>query len=289
MAEVVFAICRKRPDELVKRVPLSAEVQGEVTGLFLNQLHKFLNGRIERVPYNGFYKANDDEVLVLEQTEEIKNIINQASKNPTAVPILNTQDLHDEQVRSLFCKVTYDGKELWAFQPFSTRNILSHKFALWRDDNQFREMKEGSFILSDKLCVVIDGEDLLFTSTHALQSITYASAILFEATDASVKSFFESELFKVEDVEQASNATNSVTRKLIYQISESETLIKHTVEEIVSAASELGVELNVSEGRIVIPTDKARLKELLQILSEARFSGSITKSRYLTSGHRKLA
>ena len=72
-------------------------------------------------------------------------------------------------------------------------------------------------------------------------------------------------------------------------LKESGILDQYSVMEIQSRSSEHNVSINVANGKIVFPADKAEAKKVLQFLNEELYRGPITETLYETNSKREAS
>jgi hypothetical protein len=77
-------------------------------------------------------------------------------------------------------------------------------------------------------------------------------------------------------------------RRKIASINDSGVLKTHTAVKIKKLAQNCGLNLEVENKRIIIPTDKKKLKEILGFLDEEVYKGAFSEVTYITNSKRKV-
>ncbi len=62
------------PERRILRIPLSQEVQSEVTNLFKKQESDFISSVEEKIPFDGKYKPDPGECLVISDYSDIDKL-----------------------------------------------------------------------------------------------------------------------------------------------------------------------------------------------------------------------
>jgi hypothetical protein len=67
------------------------------------------------------------------------------------------------------------------------------------------------------------------------------------------------------------------------------TLNQFVVDDIATKGNSLGLNVQVEAGKIVMPTDRKSIKQLLRFLDDGIYEASVTSKRYITNSKRPLA
>lgn len=287
MPETLYAICRNNDEISVKRIPLNEDVRQQVENVFHSQEEAFRSSMLEEIEFTGNYKPMEDEVLTLPVNDEIQSIMNAIDGNSIALDILNTENLREENIKAI-CSTSRDNEGAVLFQSFRSSQILSSRWSLFKDNNEFRALDENVFTLANRLSAIFESQTLKFKSQHVLRSMINMKTIYLEATNAEVREFANNPLFHVDDVEAFSERTNQVTRTLLHNVMESGVLDNYDINNFIESAARLDLQIEILDGRIVLPTDRLALKSLLLFLNESRYSGEISNNLFLASSRRPI-
>jgi len=286
MQQNLFAACRVGDDLIAKRVHLDRTVQEAVQAVFSDQEECFRNGITEEVDFDGSWKPDENEILVMDIPQNAQIFVDTINANAVAIPVLDTAAFDKENIKALFTGDVDNGATKVLIQLFSARQLLSRRFSLIQQGNAFRRMTDQAFALDNSLtCIAEDGK-LKFKHFQKMRSIVNLSDAYKEATDQEVQSFSSHASFEVADPAAFLASTDQVSRKLIHKINRSRTLDNYTVPDIETAANAVGVGVTVNAGRIVMPTERAEVKKLLRFLDDGVYEAPLSNLRYITNSKR---
>lgn len=286
MTQNLFAACRINGKFVAKRVSLSEEVRQRIGDLFGEQEKEFLDGVTAEIPYNGNWKPDKEELLIIDVPQEACIFEKTITANATSIPSIKASNFSDEGIKALFTGISAGESTKIFVQKFTAHQILGRKFSLIHDGKTFRRLSEPAFTLDTSLACIIEGGKIKFKSQQNMSSIFNMREIYRVATKAEVQSFAQHKVIKVENIDTFVNITNQTSRKLIYEIAKSRVLDKYSPEKIRSAAQETNLTVTISDGKIVMPTKHNEIKELLQFLNESRYSGPLSRKSYITNSRR---
>lgn len=286
MPQNLFAACRVGSDLIAKRVRLDLNVQQAVQAVFSDQETVFRNGITDEVDFDGSWKPDDNEVLVMDIPQDAQVFVDTINANAVAIPELDTAAFDQENIKALFTGVVHNGATKVLIQQFSARQLLSRRFSLLQQGNAFRRMTDQAFALDTSVtCIAEDGK-LKFKHFQKMRSIVNLLDAYKEATDQEVQSFSSHASFEVADHAAFLASADQVSRKLMHAINRSGTLNNYTVPEIETAANAVGVGVTVNVGRIVMPADRAEVKKLLRFLDDGLYEAPLSGQRYITNSKR---
>lgn len=288
MPENLFAACRIDGELVPRRVHLDGTIQEQVEGIFAHQGQRFFEGIDEEVPFDGRWKPDENELLTLEVTLEAEMFQETFSKNPTSVEPLDLANFTSVGVKALFASDGTSDAGRVLVQRFTGGQVLNKKFALFLQGNSFRRLMNPAFTLANSLTFVIDSGMIKFRSFSNLRSILDVTEIYRDATDQELRDFAGHPNLQVPELEDFVLTADQITRKLINAVAASGVLDAYSTAEIREAAATTQLDLNVQAGRIVLPTERREMKELLQFLDEGRYNGPLSGRTYVTNS-RKLA
>jgi hypothetical protein len=286
MPQNLFAACRVGDDLIAKRVRLDLNVQQAVEAIFADQEGHFRNGITDEVDFDGSWKPDENEVLVMDIPQDAQIFVDTINANAVAVPDLDTAAFDQENIRALFTGATNNGATKVLIQQFSARQMLSRRFSLLQDGNAFRRMTDQAFALDNSLACIAEDGKLKFKSFHKMRAIVDLVDAYKVATDQEVQDFANHASFEVADHAAFLASADQISRKLMHAINRSGTLNNYTVPQIETAANAVGVGLTVNGGRIVMPADRAEVKKLLRFLDDGLYEAPLSGQRYVTNSKR---
>lgn len=286
MPQNLFAACKEDGLLIAKRVRLDATVQQDVEDLFDSQETEFREDVTEEVEFDGSWKPDAEEFLTIDTPQDAEFFEQAIRGNATAVPDLDTDNFPDENIKALFTGRVTNRRAIVLVQRFTSQQVLSKKFSLLQRGNAFRQLTDNAFTFDSKLTCIIEGGKVKFKSLFNLRSIINMTDLYREATADEVRTFGAHRLLHVADMENFLKNTSQTSRRLIQAVSGAGTLDAHTAAEIRSAAARTGLTLNVQRQQIVMPTDKAEIKKVLQFLNESRYLGPLSQRAFVTNSQR---
>jgi len=285
MTQNLFAACRSQDNELsIKRVRVTQPVQNQVEALFLSQEQAFMDGITEEIHFDGAWKPDFNELLTIDLPDQAVVFTNAIAANPISLPDIDAANIADEGVRALFV----GDADRVLVQRFAPPQILSRRFSLLLDINTFKRLEDPAFALDVRLTCVIRANKIKFKSFHSLRQIIDLFDLYQEATDDVLSDFARCDILEVDDEDLLRQNADQTCRKLIYAISGSQVLERHTADEIQAAAQSVGLAINLNDGKITVPTDRKGLKELLRFLDDGLYEASLSGQRYVTNSKRRI-
>ena len=289
MSQNLFAACLNSKKSLVaRRIPLDDNVQNQIQCLFDSQETDFRRGIEKQVEFDGRWKPGDDELLTIEIPSEASIFTEAIANNASSTPSIDTKNFIDENIKAIFTGSRANGGIKALVQSFTSRQLLERKFSLLCKNNTFRRLVEPTFSFENSLTCIIEEDKIKFKSQQKLRHIIDLSHIYRAATDNEVKTFATHESLDVMDVANFMDSADQVTRKLIHVVNKNEILDNHKPDKIVEAAKKTYLTLEVRNNKIVIPSEKAKIKALLQFLNESRYLGPLSGKPYLSNSQRPV-
>ena len=288
MPRNLFAACRENNHLVAKRVCLDNDVQQAVGSLFEEQEEQFRRDIVEEVDFDGRWKPDDNEVLVVDVPEQARVFSETIEANAVAVPVIDTAHFDQEDIRALFTGTQNGGTTKVLIQQFSARQMLSRKFSLLQNGNAFRRLSDSAFTFDSSLTCIAEEGKLKFKSFHKIRTIVDLSEIYRDATNQEVLDFAAHQSFQIADPEAFLELADQTSRKLIHAIRHSGILDDYNVATIHTAAANVGIQVGINNGKIVMPTERQAAKTFLRFLDDGLYKASLTGHRYVTNSKRPL-
>lgn len=288
MPRTFFAFCRVDDATMVRRIPLRVGVQAELEQLFDNQEQAFLQGRDEEVEFNGDWKPDDNQLLVIEDEELIAPFAQTLEDGPAAYDQLDISDYDEVGIKAIFTRsAAVRGRIL--LQRFRTSQYLQKSgITLVFSNEQFGKLSDNGFALDARLTAVIEGVEIKFHSFHNLRSILTVQHHFQQATDEEVQTFAAHPIFHVENAVRFDAAMDERSRKLVRGIARSGILNDHDAASIREKANSVGLVIDEHEGCLVLPAEKRRLKTILSFLEESVYKGVFSEETFETNSKRRV-
>lgn len=274
-------------DNIIKRIPLIKKLQNDLDTYFTNEISAFINK--EKVNFNGEYKPEDDQILIIENYDLKDSLSAETLNNPLSVDPISQNEI--ESIKGLILK----NENYIIFQTFDNRKIIRpDKWHLLYSADTFSKIEQMGIAIEQKIDMLyqINEKSLLFFSYHNASKILDLNNYYREATDREIESFLSNDLFEADLSQIDKNLFNSRIRKKIYQIQKNDTLniVKDKKDKVREYASEVVIELNFNDknGKIIFPNEKRKIEILINFLNDDIFKSPITDDWYQTNSKIKV-
>lgn len=270
----------------IKTIPLSSDLHIEITNYLTKQMKEFYIDQRE-VDFSGEYNADEGEIFRIKNFPLDKDIVN-AIKEPLGCDTLNLREIH-YRILALFAGKSNGNNIVVAFQSFDSRKILSKGFTILEFDRIYKKLRDPGLTLQDRLTALYTNGHLYFYSYHNTRHFIDLSNYYREASDADLKSFALNRSLFIEDTNLFMQNADSIIRKKITLLQRNKVLGKVDIKEIKTSAKRFGLDLELKGGKkIVMPSDKNELLNILRFLDEDYFDSVLTKRKCLTNSKKYL-
>ena len=270
----------------VRRIPLSGNLQREITEFLIRQKKEFYTDQ-QKVDFSGSYTADEREVFRIQDFPLPPKII-EAIGNPLNFDHLNLAE-EKHRIICLFMGERTNQKRFIAFQVFDSRKIISKGFTILYSRDTYTKLEDPGLTLQDKLTALFQENELLFYSYHNTRRFLDLSDYYREATDSDLDGFVSHDSLFVDDKETFMKNADSMVRKKVALLQKNKVLGSVSVNEIKTSAKQYDLEMQTRNGKkIVIPSDKKKLKDLLRFLDEDYFTTTLTKRKCITNSKKYL-
>ena len=213
----------------IKRIRVKGPLQTELITLFSNQVVEFNKDIDLEIPFNGDWKPDANEVLVLDDVAEAKLMINAINANASSFKDLQLANFKSEPVKAIFTGVVDNGVTTVFIQKFSSRQALSLSqipLIKMQVGNTFVKATEDIFTLDNKLVAIVEENKTKFKSFHNARMVFDLSDFYHEATDTDLKALAAHPSLHVPDIQAFTSVADSQVRKMVHTIS-STALLDH--------------------------------------------------------------
>lgn len=284
----LFALVRD-PAARIQRFVLDANVQAELTA-YIEEQEKLFNSAAAEIPFDGKYKPDAGEVLVIDSFDDIDGLA-AAIAAPMGVPEVNpSPDLFDQVCSLFFGRVEANGSTTVLLQNFDRRRVLSTSgLSIFHSTNVFKKIEGVGLTVDWKLAAIMNGNVLKFNSFHNARQIFDLSNYYIEATDADIKTFVATDTVLIDESVLVDLADTWIRRKIAL-VQQSQILTKVPLIEIQAAAAGFGIFLKLTsvngQDQLEFPETKAELKTLLRFLDEDYYESPLSKTHFITNSKR---
>lgn len=288
----LFALTDNPANRIVK-FNLSQEVQDELTIYLKGQETKFNEISEEKIPFDGKYKPDSGQVLVINNFDDIDGL---ATAITNAVPISEVEPSPEvfKSIKALFSGyVDQDGVITILIQHFDKRKIIStNGLSIFHSSNIYKKIEGIGLTVDSKLTAILKRETLEFFSFHLLRQIFDMSEYYKEATDNDIIEFLASPLIKVSDSQNIISMSDTWIRRKFSLIQQSQILEKVPLNDIRAVAIEFNIPLVISNengGEVIeLPNNKPDLKTILRFLDEDYYKSPLSRTQYITNSKRAV-
>jgi hypothetical protein len=285
----LFAYTRD-PAQRIVRFSVDREVQVELTAYLEPQVQYFDRER-EVVEFDGKYKPDDHELLVIREFEDIDNLA-AAIGNPITVPIADPAEFSFEQIKALFFGRQVDGQISVYLQNFDRRKLISDTgFSIFHSQNVYKRIEGTGLTLDSKISAKLQGDNLQFFSFFHISRMFDMTNYYQEATDTDIVEFAALEQVSVRDQAALIQVSDTWVRRKLWLIKQSGILERVPSNDIRRIAAEFGIAVNyeVLDGaeKLVMPVEKKDLKTLLRFLDEDYYKSPLSNTNFITNSKRR--
>jgi hypothetical protein len=158
----LLAMCKQPNGVVVKRVKVTAEVQNQLEGVFIQQEQTFLDGVNEEVAFDGGWNPEPNELLYVDLTDDAKIVLQAAQGNVVALPEVNAAAFGQENIRALVVMIRYPAGPRLLLQEFSPRQSLDRRFSLVLDGDTFSRLTQPAFSIGASLAGIVENGRIKF-------------------------------------------------------------------------------------------------------------------------------
>ena len=293
----LFAICRENDTIRIKRVNMTSDVQTSVFTMFDDQRNSFLSEDPQEIIFDGGFKADEDEILVLDadRISEYRVLKDALSINSPAIEPITPQNFEQLNVKALFVGVgTPNRSDVILIQRFVRSQILTKslsikKLAMIGHGDTFNQLSDPVISFANSLTCIIEDQKFKFKSFSNLRTIFDLNEIYRNATDSEIHKFAQNNIIQIDSVDDFIDSANQSIRKLIYLIQNNRILDNSTIEDIQSEANRTKISVEIQDNKIIMPNSSKEIKDLLQFLNEGRFVGGLSGSIYVANSKRRIS
>lgn len=268
-------------------ISLNADLQhslGEIFGVYEEQ---FLNGIDEAIGFDGGYSPDSNQLVQMPLIQEMADLVGQIDLGAIGRDRYDPRARAPEDLRALAWAIDEGPDRRVLIQNFTRAQALSRKTILNFDGETFSRLDEPTLLISNKIDAIISNGVIRFKKFNVLRQIFDMFEVYREATDQDIVEFSNIENIHIEDLDTFTRAANKTARKLIFSVSRSGILDNRTADEIRDMAQTVDINLQIDNGRIVMPRG-SELTNVLRFLDNSIYRSPVTNERWMANSRRKL-
>jgi hypothetical protein len=272
---------------------LSHEVQTDLTAYLRDQEQNFTEQGQDEIPFDGKYKPDLGEVLVITDFDDIDGLAD-AISNPLSIPEVSPTPESFGTIKALFSgHVDQNGVVSVLIQHFDKKRVIStNGLSIFHAANVYKKIEGIGLTVDSKLTAILREGALKFHSFHLLRKIFDVSEYYKEATDCDIHQFASMACVMVANSSKLIAISDTWVRRKLWLISQSQILEKVPVADIKAVAVEFHIELKteIEDGtdKLVIPDEKKQLKTILRFLDEDYYKSPLLANYYLANSKRPV-
>ena len=282
----------KKKTFIVKRICEDQNSQATIDETFSNAAESLRRGRTNIV-FDGKYTPQDDDMEILFIPNfTLPDIVKEAIKNPQSLDVYSPVEGVLPAIKALFvgeysCENSREQYKA-AFQKVrNDQYITAMRHHLFFTGSTFVKDNRIGIAVSTSVDCVVDDDNLYFSSYYYAKQIFDLTSYYRIASASDVEAFVTNDLITMEDRTTFVESADTWERRKIASINDSGILRSHTARQIKTLAQRNGVSISVSEGHIILPTDKKERRIVLGFLDEEVYKGAFSETVYQTNSKRK--
>ena len=283
MPDFLFFVIVDDNENPLRRLNVSTDLKNELSEMLVQQKDIFLSDR-DPVEFSGNYNVDREQIHRIENYAA-PTYMKSAVDNAIGVPELIITD--DTRVKGFMGGYKRESKYYFLAQAIDGSKIVGKKLTIMRSGTTYSKLNEKGLVLKDYLAAYYDGGSLFFQSYHNAKKLFKLTEYYREATEEEVNSFCSHDFFYTEDSVKA--MISPTLRKKIFLIQKNNILESTSIDDIRIRANELDVSLNVQNGKIHLPEDRKKLKEVINFLNEDVWVSTFTRKRCETNSKRYVS
>lgn len=283
------AIARQGSETRLFRIPLHQTLQNTLAQTWQIQYAAFVEG-VQEIDFNAGYKPEAHERFCLQDYEPPDWLRDENCQSVADLDAITNDDNLLNATKGIVAFAREDnGTDLILFQNFSRSHVIHPGRFLFLQNNTYETTRHPGLTLDNKLSAVYLPADrrLLFHNFRTVNTFLPLVNFYEEASEEEIREVLGHERLAAEDIAALAEGSNQWFRKRFAMLRDSGVLDEYTPRQIQQRARGYDVEIHLSRGRIVFPSDKASAKKLLQFLNEELFLGAITETLYETNSKRE--
>lgn len=283
------AIVKRRTATELLRIPLHRNLQSTLSETWSEQFARFANG-VSEIEFEAGYTAGINERFRISNftlPEWLKGVDTESAS------ALDSIGSDQNEFRSVTGMVAHSrvegGRELVLFQNFTRTQVIKPGWFLLLGSDTYKSNEKPGLTLKNNLSAVYDKVacKLLFKNFRTTNTFLPLADYFAEASDQEIKEILDHATFELEDLDIRHSEFNQWFRTRFSILRHSKVLDDYSADEIHARSLGFDVNVRVSNGKVVFPTNRSEAKRLMQFLCEEIYRGPITETIYETNSKRR--
>lgn len=205
---------------------------------------------------------------------------------PGGIPALDATALA-EGIRALV-GINVGKKPIFHFQAIDSRFTIQPHRIVFLFDQAFRLNDRTGIVFADRLDAVHEDGHLYFKSEMVVRRFLDIEEHFTAATDAELQTLFTEPAFAPIDLKAVKVIANTTLRRKLHGVLQSGRVLNS--KSIQAAAKKIGVPIQVTKGKVVVPTSLKEFRDFVRILDDAYLESILDGTTvYLTTSKRPVA
>ena len=282
-----------RSDPEVFRIPISAELQRELSTAWY-ELYASLIGRFQ-ISFDPGYQPDETQIFMVSPYALPDWLILEDIESVREADIVPNEENVFRAIRCVmaFARDSESEQQVMLFQNFTQSKIIRPS---WRSMVFFRDMYQLSerhgLQLGEVLSAVFVGNpyegELLFSKVREINTYLPMDEHYREATEAEIRQVLSHPKLFVEDQDEIVGMCSPWYARRFSMLSDSGVLDNYDAEQLRELGAKVEVDLDIVDGAIALPSERAALRIVLTYLNEERYRGPITAGLYETNSRRTV-
>lgn len=292
----LFAVMNDNIATKILRIELDKAASTAVTGIFQQQKQYFEAHHNNKIPFYAGYSPKYDECFETLNFSASAELIDAVTR-PTAIPILDPSVISIDNIKALFVGVDApQNPNIIALQTFNKKQVLdtSKSFlgTLVGKKTTFSKAINVGFNVDDKLVAIIDGSTIYFKSFFKLRSIFDMTSYFSAATDQELDTFALLPIFSTPQNFDLKKVADTVIRSKVTLINQTGLLTPQNLKLFKKEARKvkfaLQTEINGGVEKIIMPSSKKDIKDLLDFIEEDIWISGISGRKFRAGSKRPI-
>ena len=283
------AISKRASQFRVRRIPLEQRVQDNLAEEWSKQYNK-LNERTDEVGLDLGYSLEQDQIFAIDGFLPPSWLT-----IPTTVefPDINEISTDTESLLTITGLVGFathsDDGAILLFQNFTRRMVIRPRTFIVLERGTFSSPDRAALALGTMLSAVYSERErkLKLIDFRSVNTFLPLGDQIREATSGEIRELLQHRKLKTDDIERWANEGTQWFKKRFSMLRHSAVLEDYSVELLRKKGASHQVDVILSDGKIVFPSDANSAKRLLQLLVEELFLGAVSGDLYETNSKRK--
>lgn len=283
------AIVKQGAQARTLRIPLHQTLQASLARDWGEQYASF-SADIQEIPFNAGYRPEEHECFTLLDFGMPEWIATTTSLTAGRLDAISQSETVIDSVRGIVSFAQDEhGTELMLFQNFSRSHVIKPGHFLFLQNDTYVTTDGLGLTLENKLSAtyVASEKKLRFRNFRTVNTFLPLADFYEEASEQQIRKVLAHKCLAPENAGALATDSNQWFRTRFAMLRDSGVLDAYTPKQIQARSKGFDVEIHISGGKIVFPSERQAAKKLLQFLNEELYRGAITEKLYETNSKRE--